>query len=246
MLGRALLVCLGATLVAVLLSLAGWWVVAIFISVGFGFLAMSVGDGWLRERRKSTSLAGFGALLIVVGASIVSLGSVEQMLWPNHVAGVTLEEAQTDPWSTSFGFRSGRPRPELVGSAPVLGRYGLAVDTVTVVPVVEANWTPKEPIAVWAVARKATLAERSRLWQQPSPSGVRVTGLYVADYQQAVSHACGSRDLRSIPEPQFIEWTPAPADSLLAAWRSLGTIALVAGLALFGLMLVMKVFQLGR
>ncbi|HXK19999.1 MAG TPA: hypothetical protein VNG33_19445, partial [Polyangiaceae bacterium] len=103
-LGRALLLCGGASLAAVVLSLAGWWMVAIFTSVGFGFLGMSVGVGWLDERRGSTSVAGFGGLLIVVAASIMSLGSVEQRLWPHRAADFTLERAHDDFWATSFVF----------------------------------------------------------------------------------------------------------------------------------------------
>jgi hypothetical protein len=240
---RALLVCFGASLAAVLLSLAGWWTVAIFISLGFGYLAMSVGEGWLHHRRRSTSIAAFGGLVIVVGASIMSLGSVEQRLWPGRASGLTLEEAHADAWSTTFAFRSGRPRPELGGKAPVLGRFGTAVDTVSVVPVVEESWTAAEPIAVWAVARKATLPERSRLWEQPIRIGVRVSGFYLSDYQEAAARACRTHRLRSSQEPLFIEWTPAPDASLIAAWRSLGAIVLVAALALFGLNLLMKVFQ---
>jgi len=246
LLGRSLLWCFGASLAAVLLSLAGWWMVAVVTGLGFGYLAMSVGDGWLRDRRSSTSIAAFGALLIVAGASIASLGSVEQMLWPKRASGVTLEQAHEDVWSSTFGFRGGRPRPELAGNAPVLGRYGLAVDTVSVVPVVEDNWTPQQPILVWAVARKATLPERSRLWEQPIRIGVRVSGFYVADYKEAVSRASSSHQLRASPDPLFIEWTPAPDASLSAAWRSLGAIVIVAALSLFGLTVLMKVFQLGR
>jgi hypothetical protein len=244
LLGRSLLWCFGASLAAVLLSLAGWWMVAIVTGVGFGFLAMSVGEGWLRDRRRSTSIAGLGALLIVAGASVASVGSVEQMLWPKHAEGLTLEEASEDVWSSTFGFRSGRPRPELVGTAPALGRYGLAIDTVSVVPVVEESWTPKDPVAVWAVARQATLPERLRLWEQPIRTGVRVSGLYVADYLEAASRVSGSRGLRVGQHPLFIAWTPRPEASLLAAWRSLAVIALVAALALFSLIWVMKVFQL--
>jgi hypothetical protein len=242
-LGRALLLCFGASLAAVVLSLAGWWIVAIFSSLGFGFLAMSLGEGWLDDRRGSTSVAAFGGLLIVVSASLLSLGSVEQRLWPSHASGFTLEQAREDFWATSFGFRSGRPRPELVGRAPVLGRYGTAIDTVTVVPVVDESWTPEEPILVWAVARQATLAERARLWNQPIRLGVRVSGFYASDYQQAVAAASRQHQLRASRDPLFIEWTPAPQSSLIAAWRALGAIVLVATVALFVLILTMRVFQ---
>jgi len=242
-LGRALLLCFGASLAAVVLSLAGWWMVAILTSVGFGFLAMSLGQGWLDERRGGTSVAAFGGLLIVVGASLVSLGSVEQRLWPSRASGLTLEQAHDDFWATSFGFRSGRPRPELAGQAPVFGRHGAAVDTVSVVPVVDESWKPDEPIMVWAVARQATRSARAQLWQQPVGLGVRVSGFYVSEYQAAVKEACSSHQLRASREPLFIEWTPAPDASLIAAWRSLGTIVLVAALSLFFLILLVKVFQ---
>jgi hypothetical protein len=243
LLGRALLVCLGAALASVLLSLAGWWKVAIFVSLGFGYLATSVGTGWLDDRRGSTSIAGFGGLLIVLGLSIVSLGSVERWPWPSRASGVSLEEAHEDSWSTTFAFRSGRPRPELGGKAPVLGRFGTPIDTVNVVPVVEESWKPEEPIAVWAVARNASLAERARLWAQPIRIGARVSGFYVSDYQEAVARAARTHRLRAVPNPLFIEWTPAPDASLVAAWQGLGKLVLVATLVLFGLNLLMKVFQ---
>jgi hypothetical protein len=242
-LGRALLLCFGASLAAVVLSLAGWWMVAIFSSVGFGFLAMSLGGGWLDERRGSTSVAAFGGLIIVVAASIVTLGSVEQRLWPNRASGFALERAHDDFWATSFAFQSGRPRPELAGQAAVFGRHGTAVDSVSVVPVVEESWKPEDPIMVWAVARRETKQERSRLWQQPNGIGVRVSGFYVSDYQAAVKDACRSHELRSSRDPLFIEWTTAPDASLIAAWRRLGTIVLVATLSLFVLIVMVKIFQ---
>jgi hypothetical protein len=237
---------MGASLAAVMLSLAGWWMVAIITSVGFGFLGMSVGEGWLDERRGSTSIAAFGGLLIVVGASLVSLGTVERRLWPSHASGFTLERAHDDFFPTSFGFQSARPKPELGGEAPVFGRYGTAIDTVTVVPVVEDTWKPDEPVMVWAVARKATRDERSRLWNQPIRLGVRVSGFYVSDYQKAVAEACRSHELRASRDPLFIEWTPTPEASLASAWRGLGTIALIATLALFVLILFVKIVQPGR
>ena len=242
-LARALLLCFGASLAAVVLSLAGWWMVALFTSVGFGFLGMSVGGSWLDERRGSTSVAAFGGLIIVATASVISLASVEQRLWPSRASGFTLEQAHDDFWATSFAFRNGRPRPELGGQAPVFGRHGSAVDTVSVVPVVEENWKPDEPIMVWAVARRETRAERARLWEQPIGLGVRVSGFYVSEYEEAVAEACRRHELRASREPLFIEWTPTPDASLIAAWRALGTIALIAGLSLFVLVLIVKIFQ---
>jgi hypothetical protein len=242
-LGRALLLCLGASLSAVVLSLAGWWMVALFTSVGFGFLAMSLGQGWLDERSGSSSVAAFGGLLIVVTASVMSLASVEQRLWPKRASGVTLEQAHDDFASSSFAFQSARPKPELVGQAPVFGRHSTVVDNVSVVPVVDDSWKPDDPIMVWAVARQATRQERSRLWQQAAGVGVRVSGFYVSDYQAAVAQACLRHELRTAREPLFIEWTPAPDASLVEAWRALGTIVLTATIALFVLILAIKIVQ---
>jgi hypothetical protein len=242
-LGRALLLCIGASLSAVVLSLAGWWMVALFTSVGFGFLAMSLGQGWLDERSGSTSVAAFGGLLIVVTASVMSLASVEQRLWPSRASGVTLEQAHDDFWSSSFTFQNGRPKPELIGQAPVFGRHSTAVDRVSVVPIVEDSWKPEQPIMVWAVARQATRNERARLWQQATGVGVRVSGFYVSDYQAAVEQACRSHELRAARDPLFIEWTPAPNASVVEAWRTLGTIVLIATLGLFVLILAMKIVQ---
>lgn len=240
---RALTLCFVAALSAVMLSLMGWWVVAVVTSVGFGFLAMSVGEGWLDERRGSTSIAAFGGLIIVVGASLLSLGSVEQRLWPSRASGFSLERAHDDFWATSFAFQSARPMPKLVGQAPVLGRYANAVDTVTVVPVVDESWKPEEPIMVWAVARRATRDERARLWEQPIRTGVRVSGFFASEYQKAVAEACRSHELRAARDPLFIEWTPSPNVSLLAAWRVLGAIVLASALSLFVLILLMRIFQ---
>jgi hypothetical protein len=242
-LGRAVLLCFGASLAAVVLSLAGWWVVAIFASVGFGFLGMSVGEGWLDDRRGSSSVAAFAGLLIVVTAGVLSLGSVEERLWPKQASGISLERAHDDFWATSFAFESGRPKPELGGQAPVFGRHGTAIDTASVVPVVDESWKPEDPILVWAVARRATREERARLWQLPHGLGVRVSGLYVSDYQEAVKDACRSHELHAGRDPLFIEWTPTPQASLIAAWRALGTIGLVATASLFVLILLVKIFQ---
>jgi hypothetical protein len=240
---RALLLCAGASLASVLLSLAGWWMVAVVASVGFGFLAMSLGEGWLDERRGSTSVAAFGGLLIVVTASVMSVGSVEQRLWPKRAAGFTLEQAHDDFWASSFEFREGRPRPELAGQAQVFGRHGSAVDAVSVVPVVEESWKPDDPILVWAVARQKTHQERARLWAQPLRSGVRVSGFYISDYEKAAAEACRSHELRKSRDPLFIEWTDTPSASLLAAWRGLLAIVLVATGALFVLIVMVKLLQ---
>jgi hypothetical protein len=226
-----------------MLGLAGMWWLALFTSVGFGFLGMSVGERWLDARAGGTSLAAFGGLLIVAASSIVSLGSVDERLWPNHVSGLTLEQAQENLWATSFAFRGARAKPELGGEAPVFGRYGNALDYASVVPIVEESWKPEEPILVWAVARRANRAERSRLWQQPIGLGVRVAGLYTSDYQEAVKTACRRHELRSSREPLFIEWTPTPQASLSAAWRTLGSIVGIAAGLLFVLNVVVKIFQ---
>jgi hypothetical protein len=94
---------------------------------------------------------------------------------------------------------------------------------VSVVPVVDESWTPKEPIFVWAVARKATRGERARLWRQPIGVGLRVSGFFASEYEAAARAACASHELRTVREPLFIEWTPSPQASLIAAWRTLGT-----------------------
>jgi hypothetical protein len=245
-LGRVLLVCFGASLTAVLLSMAGWWMVGIFTSVGFGFLGMSLGEGLLQDRRASTRIAALAGLLIVMSSSLVSLVTVEQRLWPSRASGLTLEEAHADFSATSFGFRSGRVRPELGGQAQVLGRFGSPIDTVSVVPVVEETWKPDEPILVWAVARSKTRPERSQLWSQPVRVGVRVSGFYVSDYQEAAQAAGRMHKLRVGRDPLFIEWTPTPDASLAAAWRALGTPVLTATAVLFVLILLMRVFQPGR
>jgi hypothetical protein len=241
-LGRAFLLCFGASLAAIVLSLSGWWMVAIFTSVGFGFLGMSLGQGWLAERATSTSVAAFCGLVIVVSASIMSLATVEQRLWPNRVVVSTTERAQGNFLATSFGFQRARPKPELRGDAPVFGRHSSTVDTVTVVPVVDDSWTPQEPILVWAVARRATLQERSRWWGQPIGDGVRISGFYVSDYQNAVADACRRHELRAGRDPLFVEWTPTPQASLVAAWHALGTITVIATLLLFVLLLLAKLF----
>lgn len=240
---RAALLCFGATLAAVVLGLAGLWWIALFTSVGFGFLGMSIGERWLDSRSGARSVAAFGGLFIVVAASIVALGDVDERLWPNHVVGLTLEQAQENLWATSFAFRGARAMPELGGEAPVFGRYGNAVDYASVVPVVEEGWKPDEPIVVWAVARQATRKERAQLWHQPLGLGVRVAGMFTSDYQEAVKAACRSHQLSSTREPLFIEWTSSPQASLLAAWRTLGTIVAIATGLLFALNVVAKVFQ---
>jgi hypothetical protein len=65
----------------------------------------------------------------------------------------------------------------------------------------------------------------------------------VSDYQAAVKEACSSHELHAAQDPLFIEWTPAPRASLIAAWRTLGTIVLVATLSLFVLILMVKIVQ---
>jgi hypothetical protein len=240
---RAALISIGASLSGAVLGMTGLWWLAILASVVAGFLGMSVGDEWLDHRRGSTTMAAIGGLVIVAAAGIVSLGSVEQRLWPKHASGLTLEQAHDDTWATSFSFQKARTRPELAGRASVLGRYGASVNDVSVVPVVEDGWTQSEPILVWAVAQRATRQERLRLWQQPLGQGVRVSGFYNSDYEKAVKDACQTHDLHAGREPLFIEWTTTPRASLLEAWRSLGQIALVSALALIILNVLVKIFQ---
>jgi hypothetical protein len=240
---RAALVCGGASLAAAVLSLGGLWWLALFTSVGFGFLGMSVGEGWLDHRRGSSTVAAFLGLLIVATAGILSIVQVEARLWPYHKAGYTLEQAHDNVFASSFGFTSAQPKPELSGEASVLGRYGSTVDRVTVVPLIDESWKPGEPILVWAVSRRADLPERQRLWRQAVNVGVRVAGFYSSEYEAAVKDACGRHDLRAGRDPLFIEWTPTPQASLVAAWRALGTIAGIAALSLIVLTIVVKIFQ---
>lgn len=240
---RAALVCAGASLAAALMSLGGLWWLALFTSVGFGFLGMSVGEGWLDHRRGSSTVAAFLGLLIVASAGILSIVQVEERLWPYHKWGYTLEQAHDNVWATSFQFSVAEPKPELAGEAAVFGRYGSTVDRVTVVPVIDETWKAGEPILVWAVSRRADLAERSRLWRQPVNIGVRVGGFYSSEYEAAVKDACRRHELRAGRDPLFIEWTPTPRVSLVAAWRALGSIVLVASVLLIVLNVVVKIFQ---
>jgi hypothetical protein len=240
---RAALICAGASLAAAVLSLGGVWWLALFTSVGFGFLGMSVGEGWLHPRHGSSTLAAFAGLFIVAAAGFISLAQVEQRLWPYHKSGYTLEQAHDNVLASSFTFSGAQVKADLRGEAAVLGRYNSTVDRVTVVPLVDESAKLDEPILVWAVSRRADLAERSRLWHQSIGIGVRVGGFYSSAYEEAAKDACRRHELHVGRDPLFIEWTPSPTASLVAAWRALGTIVLIAALSLVVVVVVVKIIQ---
>jgi len=240
---RALLVCGVAVIVAVLLSLLGLWIVAIVTSVVIGLFALGIGAGLLDDKKDSTAIPTFGGLVIVVAASAVSIGMIEENLWPGTASGLRLEEAKAHPWATTLAFREGVVRTEWEGSAPVLGRYNEALDYVYVVPVVGDDWTPDRPIQVWAVARRDTWGERAKLWKQPIRIGVRVRGSLVENYLDAVKDARESYHLRSDPDPVFIEWTPTPEKSIARGWHVLGITIMMSTIAIFSLTVLTRLFQ---
>jgi hypothetical protein len=240
---RALAVSAVCVTAVVLLNLFGLWIAAILASVVLGLSALFVGAGLLDDTKNSAALSGFGGLVVVVAASLVSSGMIEEPLWPGTVSGLTLNEAGAHQWATILAFREGVVRTEWEGYAPVFGKYNEALDYAYVAPVVGDGWTRDQPIGVWAVARRGTYDERVELWKQPVQIGVRVRGALVENYLAAVKDARESYDLRSDPHPIFIEWTPTPEKSIERGWRILGNAIMGSTIALFSLALVARLFQ---
>ncbi|MFO1078581.1 MAG: hypothetical protein U1E73_12730 [Planctomycetota bacterium] len=232
-LARTLLLCGGTALVAVLLSLSGLWIVSLFTSAGGGFLAMQAGRGLIGDKSNGWMVAAFGGLLIVVIAGVVSVATIEENLWPGTVSGISLAEASAHPWASVLEFREGEVRADLAGSVGIYDRHAVEIDDTTVAPIVGADWTPDQPVAVWAVARRETLPARRDLWKQRVRTGVRVGGFYVSDYLEAIGDARAHHHLRSALDPVLVEWTPAPEAALASGWRTFATIVGIAWISLF-------------
>ncbi len=216
-----------------LLSLSGLWVVSVFTSVGGGFWAMRAGRGLLDDRRNGWMVAAFGGLLIVVIAGLMSMVTIEENLWPGTVSGITLAEAPAHRWASVFQFSEGEVRADLAGSVGIYDRHAVQVDDTTVAPIVAADWTPEQPVAVWAVARRDTLDTRRDRWKQRLRAGVRVAGFHVSDYLAAIGDARARHRLRSVLDPVLVDWTPAPEAALATVWSAFATIVGIASISMF-------------
>src|SRR5450432_818493 len=211
-------------LVPALLVWIEWDGVRIFVSVVVS-LACGAWCGMALVKAAggpSTKVAlglGFVPLLLAVGAGIVGASS-EHLLFGGSARGISVSDAGQHSWASVFKFNDGEAQPALQGDSEIYGSkrgiYGGSyhAGSAFVVPVTPAEWTHEQPIAVWAVARVSqstnNLAENRKAWKEPARGGIRVVGLYVSNYIDAIHDAERVHNISSASDPLLIHWCADP------------------------------------
>lgn len=169
----------------------------------------------------------FATLAAVSGAGIITLA-----IQPYHLLGgaaradIPVREAASRADLSSFRFSDSAILMRYTGYQEVQTLRGAYLNTVSVAPLVAADWTPGEPIVFWVVADSSSSLAGAGHWGRPYNAGLRLAGYGEAIYAQAVQHALAAHQLPVAPRPIFLRWLADPATELTAArWRAAAVIA---------------------
>lgn len=224
MLLRCALLTTGSSVVSALCSHFGVWVLALFVSVGFGIAGLGMPAGLLDDRKTPFMVVSILSFVVISTAGILAMGMVEHRLWQNTVADIGVAQAGEHAWASGFRFRDGVVRADLAGDATLSARNRRRLATLYVVPVVPDGWTKEQPVLVWAVATNTTIEARRARWQEPCRAGARIVGFNLSDYREAMDDACRHHHITAAGNPVFLDWRPDPENAVSESWRLLLTI----------------------
>lgn len=194
-----------ATLTAI--ALPWGFVIALAVALGLALVVLS-----FKLKRGVFFFAGiyacFGAVLTGMYARnyVVAKGA-------GIVEGISVAEAVNRPPAGGYIFRDGQARADLSG-----GFYSTHRDVnkaresswFYVAPVVSEEWTPSDPVTVWAACGETASCKKD--WALPFRAGLRLNAetTSMKDYRQAVASAESLHGIKSHPEAVFITWVKSP------------------------------------
>lgn len=176
--------------------------------------------------------------LIAVAAAVV--GQEEIVLTGSSARDVVAAEA---PWShASFlHFRNARVLTGSVDRVAVWsgsrGSHGIAF-FLQVAPIVDAGWTPGQPIGAFAVLGSPTMGHSSEEWRQPLNGGIRVNAVHAEERATALHNFRADGDFNVAADPVFVRWSADPEGEAGAAWWRLVQALLIAAAFWTGTMVV--------
>jgi hypothetical protein len=205
---------LNLTLAATMLAATAlpWgFVIALAVTLGLAIVVLS-----FKLRRGVLFFAGiyacFGAVLTGMYARnyVVAKGA-------GIVEGIPVAEAPLIPKAGGYIFRDGQARADL-GGTYFSSHRGINNQSESlwyyVAPVVPEDWTPDQPVTVWAACGE--IASCRDAWTQPFRAGVRLNTetTSMPDYRKAVEDAEALHGIRSHPEAVFVTWVKSPSEAI--------------------------------
>lgn len=216
---------------AVLLVQAGYDVTAMVWTV-LCALAMLVGA--------LESLAvGFVGILIACAAGIVASGE-DAPIFGGSARDVQVASAPGVS-ATFFHFRDGRVLADMAEPIDILGgtqRQGThLLYTLYVAPVVGADWTPAQPVTVFAVTGHPGNDQGRSQWARPWRAGIRLGGLNSAEIRGGIEEIAHRSGIIAAADAVRVRWTADPEGEAAAARIRLITIASIAALFWAGVLI---------
>jgi hypothetical protein len=129
------------------------------------------------------------------------------------IEGLAVTEALNRPQAGGYIFRDGLVRADLRGSF-FSSHRGINNQRESswyyVAPVVPEDWTPSDPVTVWAACGE--IASCTKNWAKPFRAGVRLNAetTSMPDYRKAAADAESRHGIRSHSEAIFMTWVENP------------------------------------
>jgi hypothetical protein len=195
-----------------------------------------------------SSFAGMGvqvtglcaACVIGVGAGIVAPDEV--VLFGRTARDVVVADAHATG-ASFLHFRDARVLVDRSVSVPVWASSGRGVQSHHIVydpwaaPVVDAGWTPEQPIATFAVIGDPQFGHRRSEWSQPWRAGIQLNGTHASERNDAVYRIARRGGVTTVANPVFIRWAADPEGEAAAARGRLAN-GFVIAFAAWSLLLV--------
>ncbi len=201
---------------ALLEGVALFWLIAsvaitmsVFLPLVVAILVSGLLGGPLVVARmlRAGPVAAIGPLLGMIAASLgcFFVGPPIQTLRGERVHDIPVQEIARHPRATIFGFTDASLRLELQSKYEY--DAGDVTRTVYAVPVVGRDWSPKEPVHVWACSRSEN---GDGEWSKPAKGGYRMKEEDDDSCRKAVASAVGRAALTTPTDVPIIVWSSDP------------------------------------
>jgi hypothetical protein len=133
------------------------------------------------------------------------------------IEGISVRQAADHPAAGGYRFHDAVLRSDIRGRVLTThaDQNGFRTSSWSyVAAVVSADWTEREPIAVWAACGE--IASCRDDWAKPFKAGVRLNPetTSIPDYRKAVENAAAATGVRSLPDALFVTWVENPSAAI--------------------------------
>ncbi|MBS0194790.1 MAG: hypothetical protein JSR34_11150 [Proteobacteria bacterium] len=183
-------------------------------------------------------------IVIACAAGIVASGD-DTPLFGRTARDVSVAEAAGAP-ANFLHFRDGRVLADKAEAVDIRGgtmrQPTRVLYTLYVAPVVADDWTPDQPVTVFAVTGHPGRDQGRSQWARPWRAGFRLGGLNAGEIREGIGRLARHDGIVAAGNAAIIRWTADPEAEAVAARRRLAMTAFVAllawALAPLGVMLV--------